>query len=69
MAVVKKKNDAGVAALIERSEPVSIQEITMQDWYAAFAMINTQPMTSPKDAAREAWDKAEAMMEEREKRL
>ena len=64
-----RKPSNGLEALVPKQEPVSIQEITMQDWYAAFAMINTQPMTSPKDAAKEAWDKAEAMMEERERRL
>lgn len=66
--MVRKKRE-GIEALIDKTDPVSIQEITLQDWYAAFAMINTQPMTSPKDAAKEAWDKAEAMMEERERRL
>lgn len=66
--MVRKKRE-GIEALIDKTDPISIQEITLQDWYAAFAMINTQPMTSPKDAAKEAWDKAEAMMEERERRL
>lgn len=64
-----RKPSNGLEALVPKQEPVSIQEITMQDWYAAFAMINTQPMTSAKDAAKEAWDKAEAMMEERGRRL
>lgn len=66
--MVRKKRE-GIEALIDKTDPISIQEITLQDWYAAFAMINTQPMTSAKDAAKEAWDKAEAMMEERERRL
>ena len=66
--MVRKKRE-GIEALIDKTDPISIQEITLQDWYAAFAMINTQPMTSAKDAAKDAWDKAEAMMEERERRL
>ena len=66
--MVRKKRE-GIEALIDKTDPISIQEITLQDWYAAFAMINTQPMTSAKDAAKEAWDKAEAMMEERERRI
>jgi hypothetical protein len=47
-------------------EPVSIQEITMLDWYAAFAlMASTQPHAI---AAEYAFNRAEAMMAEREKR-
>ena len=64
-----RKPSNGLEALVPKQEPVSIQEITMQDWYAAFAMINTPPMTSMKDAAKDAWDKAEAMMEERARRM
>lgn len=64
-----RKQSEGLEALVPKQEPVSIQEITMQDWYAAFAMINSPPMTSAKDAAKEAWDRAEAMMQERNRRL
>ena len=64
-----RKQSEGLEALVPKQEPVSIQEITMQDWYAAFAMIHTPPMTSAKDAAKEAWDRAEAMMQERKRRL
>ena len=64
-----KKRSEGLEALVPKQEPVSIQEITMQDWYAAFAMINRPPMTSAKDAAKDAWDCAEAMMEERNRRM
>lgn len=64
-----KKQSEGLEALVPKQEPVSIQEITMQDWFAAFAMINSPPMTSAKDAAKEAWDRAEAMMNERNRRM
>ena len=64
-----KKRSEGLEALVPKQEPVSIQEITLQDWYAAFAMINSPPMTSAKDSAKDAWDRAEAMMEERNRRM
>lgn len=64
-----KKRSEGLEALVAKQEPISIQEITMQDWYAAFAMLNWAPMTNNKDAAKECWDRAEAMMEERNRRM
>lgn len=64
-----KKRSEGLEALVSADEPTSIQDITMEDWYAAFAMICTSPMTAPKDAAKEAWERAEAMMQERKKRM
>lgn len=64
-----RKKPEGLEALVSSQEPVSIQDITMQDWFAAFAMINTPPMTSAKDAAKDAWDRAEAMMDERIRRM
>lgn len=66
--MAKPKQSEGIEALIDRG-PISIQEITMQDWYAAFAMIGASPMATPKEAAKEAWDRAQAMMDERKKRL
>lgn len=65
--MVKKKNDAGVAALVDEPEPISIQDIRMLDWYAAFAMIGASNMASPDEAAKEAFNRAAAMMKEREK--
>lgn len=64
-----KKQSEGLKDLVAKQEPVSIQEITMQDWFAAFAMINSPPMVSPKESAMIAWEKAEAMMEERARRM
>ena len=62
-----RKKPEGIEILTATApEPVSIQEITMLDWYAAFALMsNTQ---SPETAAKWAFDRAEAMMAEREKR-
>jgi hypothetical protein len=62
--MVRKKLE-GIEALVE-TEPVSIQEITMLDWYAAFALMSTTQ--SHETAAKWAFDRAEAMMAERAKR-
>lgn len=59
--MVRKKLE-GIEALVEK-EPVSIQEITMLDWYAAFALMSTTQ--SHETAAKWAFDRAEAMMAER----
>lgn len=66
--MVTKKKLEGIAQALEKDHP-SIQEITMLDWFAAFALIGAGPMQHPKDAARESFDKAEAMMAERANRL
>lgn len=61
-----RKKPEGIEALTAAPEPVSIQDITMLDWYAAFAlMASTQ---SHQTTAKFAFDRAEAMMAEREKR-
>lgn len=62
-----RKKPEGIEILTATApEPVSIQEITMLDWYAAFAlMASTQPHAI---AAEYAFNRAEAMMAEREKR-
>lgn len=36
MAARKKPN--GIAAIVAKQDPVSIQELTMQDFFAAFAL-------------------------------
>jgi hypothetical protein len=66
--MVTRKKAEGIAQALQQEQP-SIQEITMLDWYAAFALINAGPMQHPKDVARESFEKAEAMMAERERRL
>ena len=63
-----RKKPEGIEALVSKEEPVSIQEITMLDWYAAFALINSE-FAADEDAAKNSFDRAEAMMKEREKRI
>jgi hypothetical protein len=65
--MARAKKPEGIEGLVAPKIQPSIQEITMLDWYAAFAlMANTQ---SPETAAKYAFDRAEAMMAEREKRI
>ena len=61
-----RKKPEGIEALAAPPEPVSIQEITMLDWYAAFALMSST--LSHDTAAKWAFERAEAMMKEREKR-
>lgn len=61
-----RKKPEGIEALAAPPEPISIQEITMLDWYAAFALMSTTQ--SHDTAAKWAFDRAEAMMKERETR-
>ena len=61
-----RKKPEGIEALAAPPEPISIQEITMLDWYAAFALMSTTQ--SHDTAAKWAFDRAETMMKEREKR-
>ena len=66
-----RKKPEGIEALVPKTDPVSIQEITMLDWYAAFALMGiTQSSPSNHEVTTKfAFDRAEAMMQEREKRL
>ena len=66
--MARPKKPDGIEALVKQ-EPISIQEITLQDWYAAFALIGASGMASPEDAAKEAFDRAEAMIKERKERM
>ena len=63
-----KRKPEGISSLVT-PEFVSIQEITMLDWFAGFASISTSTMSTPAEAAKDAFDRAEAMMAEREKRM
>jgi len=64
-----RKKPEGIEALVSKEDPVSIQEITMLDWYAAFALMSAGSDVHSATAASRAFDRAEAMMKEREKRL
>jgi hypothetical protein len=67
--VATKRKPEGISSLVPTAEYVSIQEITMLDWFAGFASISTSTMSTPSEAAKDAFDRAEAMMAEREKRM
>lgn len=64
-----RKKPEGIEVLVTKSEPVSIQEITMLDWYASFALMGIGSEASNTSAVSMAFDRAELMMKEREKRL
>ena len=64
-----RKKDEGIEALKPKQDPVSIQEITMLDWYAGFALLGASPMVSSKEAAKAAFDLAEALLNERANRI
>ena len=66
--MVVKKRSEGIKAL--KPDPISIQEITMLDWYAMALTIAW--ICTDEDHGSEAekiFDMAEALMAERERRL
>lgn len=64
-----RKKAEGIELLKPKMDPVSIQEITMLDWFAGFAMLDQGYSQSHERAAAEAFDRAEAMMKERAARM
>lgn len=65
--MVARKKSEGLESLIHE-EPVSIQEITMLDWYAAFALMSSDH-PDPEQQAKKAFEIANAMMKERKSYL
>jgi hypothetical protein len=66
----KKTKPEGIEELVAPVEQPSIQEITMLDWYAMGATIGLiYADDNPAAAAEKIFDLAEALMEERKKRL
>jgi hypothetical protein len=64
-----RKKPEGIEVLAAVApEPVSIQDITMLDWYAAFALMGIGSEASNTTAVSMAFDRAEMMMAERERR-
>ncbi len=51
-----------------KQDPVSIEEITLLDWFAAFALMGTGDLP-PEVAAKIAYEKADAMLHERVQRV
>jgi hypothetical protein len=68
MATRKPKSE-GLAAIVAKQDPVSIQDLTMQDFFAAFAMqgMLADP-TTPEimDIAGAAYEVADAMLKARQ---
>jgi hypothetical protein len=65
---VARKKPEGIEALAAKPEPPSIQDITMLDWFAAFALMGIGTQADSVAAASMAFDRAEEMMKQREKR-
>ena len=66
--MVKRKAE-GIEALVDKPEIVSIQEITMLDWYAAFALMGMPGSMTQERKSVEAFETAVEMRKEREKYL
>ena len=67
-----RKKSEGLAAIVAKQDPVSIQELTMQDFFAAFALtaflINERPQDTDEPAitwAKDAYEFADAMLKAR----
>lgn len=63
-----RKKPEGIEALAAAPEPISIQEITLLDWFAAFALMGIGAEADSVAAASMAFDRADEMMKQREKR-
>jgi len=63
-----RKNPEGIESLRIKQDPVSIQEITMLDWYAGFALMRLVTLPEKAESAKEIFDLAEEMLKERAKR-
>lgn len=64
-----RKNPEGIESLRIKQDPVSIQEITMLDWYAGFALMRLVTLPEKAESAKEIFDLAEEMLNERAKRI
>jgi len=64
-----RKKAEGIELLKPKMDPVSIQEITMLDWFAGFALLGLRDGYTHEGAAREAYERAEAVMKERAARM
>lgn len=64
-----RKKSEGIEALVPKAEPVPLSELTMLDLFACFALMNMPHDIKVEHVATDAFDIAEAMMAEREKRL
>ena len=60
-----RRKAEGIEALQLKTEPVELQEMTLMDFFAAFCLLGASTMNHPEEAAKEAYDRAEAMIRER----
>ena len=65
----RKKAAEGIELLKAKQDPISIQEITMLDWYASFALMSMGDIFDHDEAVAEAFDRAEKALNERAKRM
>lgn len=63
-----RKKPEGIEALAAKPEPPSIQEITMLDWFTAFALMSIGTDVDNATAASIALNRAEEVMKQREGR-
>lgn len=66
--MVKRKTE-GIEALKPKQDPISIQEITLLDWYTGFALLSSSPMSTPEETAKAAFDLAQECLRERTNRI
>lgn len=66
--MVRKKAE-GIELLQPKQDPVELQDMTLLDFMAAFALLGASTMTTPEESAKEAYDKADAMLNERARRM
>ena len=64
-----RKKAEGIELLQPKQDPVDLQDMTLLDFMAAFALLGASPMNTPEESAKDAYDKADAMLNERAKRL
>ena len=58
----------GIAAVLKvKKDPVQLDQMVLRDFFAAFAAITLSSMGSPEETARQAYEIADSMLEERVK--
>ena len=63
-----RKKPEGLEALVKQDR-VEMSDMTLQDFFAGMAILSTLHGDEPERTARIAYDLAEAMINEREKRI
>jgi hypothetical protein len=55
----------GIALLQAKRDPIPLEQITLRDFFAAFACIGASSMAAPKEIATQSYAVADAMLDER----